>query len=195
MYCWLFRLMISHAMDGDKQLSKRTTRHLRHCASCRQFYKTCLSLGEGLRHQTATSSREAPGHLSERIFAAIHTQQPKTYKVGMKLGPAVAAACVGLVAVTGVLLLFREPKKRQPNEYDKAVQVARNVAVSVQNLTGNRLTTAQFPQGWPGLVEEPLASEIRNLTNDTQSAVRFLVDCMSVGIIDTKTKLGENHLL
>lgn len=187
--------MISHAMDGDKQLSKSLTKHLRHCASCRQFYKTCLSLGDRLRREAATSSRELPVHLSERIFAGIHSRQVKTYNVAMLLGPAVAAACVGLIAVTTVLLLFRGPEKLKPDEYVRAVQLAHEITVSVGNLAGDRLARREFPPGWPGLVEQPLASEIKNLTDDTESAVRFLVDCVSVGITEPEAEPKMNHLL
>ena len=34
----------------------------------------------------------------------------------------------------------------------------------------------------PGVIEKPLANEFKSLTNDTQSAVRFLVACVTVDI-------------
>lgn len=195
MYCRVFRLMISHAMDGDKQLSKRTAKHLRHCASCRQFYKTCLSLGEHMKREAPISNREVTVHLSEQTLAAIQGHKPKTQQTAMNLGPAVAAACAGLIAVTAVLMLFQEPKNRRPDNWDAAVKAARNVAVSVGDLAGDKLAGTKFPQGWPGLVEEPLAGEIKNLTDDTHSAVRFLVDCVSPGVTGPEAEPKINGLL
>ena len=195
MYCRVFRLMISHAMDVDKQLSRRTAKHLRHCTRCRQFYKTCLSLGEHMKREAPISNRDVTVHLSEQTLAAIRGHKPKAQQTAMNLGPAVAAACAGLIAVTAVLVLFKEPRNRQPEKWNEAVKVARNVAISVGDLAGDKLAGAKFPQGLPGLVEEPLASEIKNLTDDTHSAVRFLVDCISPGVIKSGAEPKINGLL
>jgi hypothetical protein len=33
---------------------------------------------------------------------------------------------------------------------------------------------------WVGLVEEPLSGEMKSLTNDTESVIRFLVACIDI---------------
>jgi hypothetical protein len=99
----------------------------------------------------------------------------------------VAAACVALIALTGVVLLLRQPEKQQPNQYEQAVKVVRDIVESADNLTGGSLVKEQFPAGLTGLIEEPLAGEINNLANDTESALRFLVACVTVDIPNTET--------
>jgi hypothetical protein len=148
-----------------------------------------------MKREVPTSNREVIVNLSEQTLAVIQGRKPNTQQAAMNLGPAVAAACVGLIAVTAVLLLFQEPKNRQPDNWDVAVKAARNFAVSVEDLAGNKLAGTKFPQGWPGLVEEPLTSEIKNLTKDTHSAVRFLVDCVSFSVTGPKAKPKINGLL
>ena len=179
--------MISHAVDGDSRLSEATQKHIRHCASCREFYEICLSLGEGLTREATISSEEVSERLSARILTAMHLRRTETYKVRMRLRPMVAAACVALIVLTGVLLLLRQPEKQQPNQYEQAVKVIRDIVVSADNLAGGSLVKEQFPAGWPGLIEEPLANELNNLADDTESALRFLVACVAVDISDTET--------
>ncbi|MHC4748987.1 MAG: hypothetical protein ACYTFW_03850, partial [Planctomycetota bacterium] len=104
MFCRLFRLMISHVVDGDDQLSGLTKKHIHHCTGCREFYETCLSLAKGLKRE-AIPCGEASEGLSTRILTAIPRRQVETYKVKVKLWPIMAAACVGLIVLTGVLFL------------------------------------------------------------------------------------------
>jgi len=97
MFCRFFRLVISHALDGDKQLSGLTKRHVRTCAGCDQFYKTCQWLADDLRREAAIVSHEGGCEvLSGRILAAVTCRRRETYKVGIKLWPIITAACVGL---------------------------------------------------------------------------------------------------
>ncbi len=187
MFCSIFRLMISHAVDGDSRLSGATQKHIRHCASCREFYEICLSLGEGLTREATISNEEVSERLSARVLTAMHLRRTETYKVRMRLRPMVAAACVALIVLTGVLLLLRQPEKQQPNQYEKAVKVIRDIVVSADNLAGGNLVKEQLPAGWPGLIEEPLANELNNLADDTESALRFLAACVAVDITDTET--------
>lgn len=188
MFCWLFKLMISHAADGDNPLSGTTEKHISHCANCRGFYETCLSLGEGLTREATISNEEVSKRLSNRILTAIHHRRTETYKVGMKLWPMAAAACVALIVLTGVLLMVIQPEKQQPNQYEQAVKVISDIVVSADNLSGGRLVKENFPARWPRLIEEPLAGELNNLADDTESALRFLVACVAVDISGTEGK-------
>jgi len=100
----------------------------------------------------------------------------------MKLWIAAAAACVALIIVTGASLIVmnRDDRKNvppDPQQMTIAIQELRSVYWKVGR---------DLPTTWPRVIEEPLASEFKSLTNDTQSAVRFLVACVAVDIADTK---------
>ena len=181
MVCWLFRLMISHTADNDNQPSGIIQEHMCHCGDCSQFYKTCQSLGEQLTLE-ASASTQMSGRLSEHILRAIPGRQTKSHKVGMELGITAAAACLALIVLIGAMLLVLKPNGRN-NAQPSQVQMA----VAIEQLRSvYRQVGQDLPVTWPQVIEEPLANEFENLTNDTESAVRFLVACVAVDIADAR---------
>jgi len=172
MFCWYFRLMISHAMDRDGHLSIRTQRHVSHCVSCRGFYEGCQLLGEGLRREAAASKCKVSRRLSESILTAIGNQrtEPRT----IKLRPVLAAACVALVISTGILFLMGRRDKPEVSQPPQAEPVA-----AFRALVGE-----DFWMEWSEPVSQPLADELQNLVGHTEAAARFLVACLDVDIVD-----------
>lgn len=184
MVCWLFRLMISHTADNDNQPSAIIQEHMCNCGDCSQFYKTCQSLGERLTREALISNSRTSSRLNDHILRAIPSRRTETHKVGMKLWTVAAAACLALIVLIGASLLVIKPNGRnnvQPNpaQMSVAIQELRSVY---------RQVGQDLPITWPQVIEEPLANEFENLTNDTESAVRFLVACVAVDIADTKGK-------
>lgn len=180
MFCWFYKFMISHVQDEGSSPSGITEKHIRRCADCRQFYKTCQSLGEQLTLE-ASSSTQMSGRLSEHILRAVAGRHTKSYKVGMKFWISAVAACLALIVLIGALLLLTrrddgrgdiQPGRPQMNV---AIQELRNIYDQVGR---------DLPATWPQLIERPLANELENLTNDTQSAVRFLAACVTVDIVE-----------
>jgi hypothetical protein len=90
----------------------------------------------------------------------------------------VAAACVALIVLMGVLFLAARRDDQDAGPPGRVEPVAAFRALVGEN----------FPAGWPGLIKEPLANELNNLTNDTESALRFLVACVAVDISSTEGK-------
>jgi len=179
MFCWFFRLMISHTVDADTQPSPITEKHIRHCTSCREFHQTCQSLAEGLRQEAAISNDNV--WFSGRILTVVTCRRSHTYKVGMKLWTAAAVACVALIVLIGALLLVTQRKGR-----DNAQSSQTQMVDAIQELrTLYRQVGKDLPIIRPGTIEKPLANEFKSLTNDTQSAVRFLVACVAVDIPGT----------
>ena len=184
MFCWLFRLMISHAADGDSRLSETTERHIRHCASCREFYEICLSLGKGLAREAAISNEEVSERLSAHILKGMSRRRIDTYSVALKMRLMVAAACVALIVLIGALFLAlsRDDKGNgRPNQIE--------VAAVIQELrAAYELVGQDLPGALPRVIERPLAGELNNLADDTESALRFLVACVAVDITDTENE-------
>lgn len=167
MFCWLYRFMISTAADADNRLSARTKRHLGNCAYCQGFHEMCLSLGEGLRSEAAhrDADDELPAQFGRRVLEAVPERGAPTYKLPIRWArPALAAACIAVAALIGVFFLRNEPP---------VVERARTDGL--YNLMGNG-----HPAAWARLVDKPLAGEIENLADGTESAVRFLVACVAV---------------
>jgi len=178
MFCPIFRLMISHAVDSDSQLAGTTEKHIRHCASCREFYKTCLSLAEGLTREAAISNQEVSERLSVSVLKRMPRRRTETYSVGLRRRRTVAAACVALIVLMGILFLAVRRDDQDAGPPGQVEPIA-----ELRALVGE-----DFAAGWPGLIKEPLANELNNLTNDTESALRFLVACVAVDISGAEGK-------
>jgi hypothetical protein len=100
----------------------------------------------------------------------------------MKLWIAATAACAALIVLTGASLLVMRPNDRINVQPDQA-----QMTVAIQELRSvYRQVGQDLPITWPKVIEEPLANEFENLTNDTESAVRFLVACVAVDIADAR---------
>lgn len=173
MFCWLYRFMISGALDAGGELSAATQRHIENCGGCRGFHQMCLSLGEGLRREAARrdGDDELSADFGRRVLAAVSaTRHGRAERFALPIRwwrPALAAACIAVAALIGVLFLTSSP-----NEPPVAVPARID---GLYKLMGDG-----HPTAWAGFVERPLADEIENLTQNTESAARFLVACVRV---------------
>jgi predicted anti-sigma-YlaC factor YlaD len=184
MFCWFFRLLISHALDEDKQPSGITRKHMSGCADCHHFFDMSLSLAENLKQEEAISNDRISRRLNKRILRAIPARRAETHKVGMKFWVSAAAACMVLIFLIGALLLVLQKEGRDNIETEKT-----QMAVAIQELrTVYNNVGRDLPTNWPKVIEKPLTGELKSLTNDTESAVRFLVACVSVNISDVESK-------
>ena len=162
MPCWLYRFMISHAADSDREPGERTRRHITGCAACRSFYEGWEAIRRGLQTQ-AGAPKQTPQQVAERISRAL-AEPPRRrdpISTGVKLA---AAACLAIAAMIGVRAIMPTERPAPPTD--------RNVPTV--DLTGTDLKT------WTRLVERPLASEWENLASDTESGVRFVASCLNV---------------
>lgn len=175
--------MISHASDVGKQLSGLTKKHVRVCAGCRQFYEACQSLANDLKREAPIVSHEgACEALSGRILATVTCRPRGTHKVRVKLWPIVTAASVGLIVLMSVLFLA--------TRNDNGTVLSSDPCSPPLDAPPSppRWASRGLPQAWPQLIEKPLTSEMKNLVDDTGSAVRFLVACLSINLPDTKAE-------
>ena len=177
MFCWLYRLRISNALDSAGGPSTGTRRHIRRCTTCREFHRSCLSLGEGLRREVPIQNDQLSMRLGKRVMAAVSDQSAETYKLPANWRPVVAAASIAVAVLVGALFLA-PPQTEPPAPGPGRV-------TEIPSLTRYEIPTA----AWAGLVERPLAGEVKNLADDTESAVRFLVACVAVDPTRAANKL------
>lgn len=178
MFCWFYKFMISHTLDKDKRPSPITERHILHCEDCRQFYKTCQSLGERLTREALISNSRTSTRLNEHILRAISSRRTEKHRVSVKFWIRATAACLTLFVLIGAMLLVLKRNGQnnvQPRQHQ--MDIAIQELMKVYDQVGRDL-----PANWPQLIERPLAGEYQRLANDTQSAVRFLVACVDVDI-------------
>jgi hypothetical protein len=182
MVCWLFRLMISQTADKDNQPLGIIQEHMCNCGNCREFYKTCQSLGERLTREALISNSRTSRRLNEHILEAIPSRRTESHKVGMKLWIPAAAACLALIVLIGASLMVMKRNRNNTQHNPAQMSVAIQELRVLYNHVGGDLPIIN-----PGVIERPLANEFKSLRNDTQSAVRFLVACVTVDITDVES--------
>ena len=114
MFCWYFKYLMSRAADSNRQLSQRTRNHIEHCERCRKFYTLCRSMDAGLRQQAESTDSKLSGRLRQRIINSVSEKKVKTYKVGIRLRPVLAAAAVIAVVLAGIFVLSLNREKTVP---------------------------------------------------------------------------------
>ena len=178
--------MISHVQDKDGSPSGITEKHIRHCPDCRRFFNTCRSLNKRLTQEAAVLNKRLPKRMSQHILSAINDQGTRTHKVRINFWMSAAAACLALIILIGVLLLLT----RQDDGRERMTPSRPQMNVAIQELRKVYDQVGRdLPATWPQLIERPLAGEYEKLTNDTQSAVRFLAACINVDVarVDRET--------
>jgi len=163
MLCWFHRFMISHAADSDRELVRFTQRHIARCARCRRFHDEWKRLGRDLRVQAARLT-PASGQVAAQISRALAEPPRPCVTLSARLKWA-AAACLVVATLISFAVVMRTNRSPEPP--------------SVPTPTIG-LTEAQLKTVWRRLAKHPLATELDNLTCETESGVRFLVACLDV---------------
>jgi len=162
MRCWFFRFVISSAADSGTSIGRWTSRHVAHCASCRQFLRSCRMIDVRLRSEAAGWQQDAQ-HLSGQILPNLVKMQPLNHRHRIRATLA-AAACV---AVTAAALFYLSRPTRGP----QAPPTTTGVIIPAGT---------QWAAKWVEFIPNPLAVEAQRLTNDTESGIRFVVACLNV---------------
>jgi hypothetical protein len=175
MFCFIYKWMISWALDSGKGLPGPANRHIDRCGSCREFARLSGFLAARL-------TQDAPGFLQKnhdtydwlniKITSALDTKTPTQLTQRKRFNfmpkPALAAALV-LVAVI-IAVIFQvipftapTPVERSINDLSESVTVKNPLKVIQQ-------------------VESPIETEMRSLGQSINSAAKFLVSRLDVKI-------------
>jgi predicted anti-sigma-YlaC factor YlaD len=177
MWCVLHKWKISNALDGYGQLEQRQKRHLVCCHSCREFFNSSLFLAEGLRSQAEDAIPEIPARLHDRIAESISGDRRPILRSKPFVRRQIVAAGMAAVVMLGVVLgtVIYGGMSRRANTV--------NTVTTLRSIFGSEgLTAISLPESLGGALERPLSGEIRNLANQTESAVEFLVACVKVDV-------------
>jgi hypothetical protein len=174
MWCFIHRFMISHAADDDRSPWSTTLRHIDRCDRCRRFYEQCLLISAELKYDKDIRQAEHRGEYAQRIIAAI-PERPLMRERHVRFRPLAAAACICLLLVGAAVFFAVRP--------DRAMQRPSQTPVVQQIPAGDILDVLNRP------LADPLSGELNQITNEAESAVKFLVACVNVDITsDTPAK-------
>ncbi len=178
MFCFICRILISHALDGNKPVSQRTLRHISHCPACRRFHKSNLILQQQLRRDVPVSRAAFASYLNDRVMSEIDRREPhttETVRLGWAIGKAAqVAACAAVLLIAILAYHIYEGK---PQEYTQTAQLP-SAMVSNESVIA-RLVQVN-PDLWRQMVDTPLIDECSRLAADVSAARSFLMTCLPV---------------
>jgi hypothetical protein len=173
MFCWFFKLTISHSYDVNKPVIGITKKHIDKCAECRQFYKICGSLKKTLPEEAKIMGQKYPFISMEKIMQSISESPVTSLTVRNKFRPVVIAAIIAFVFSLGIVF-FPAERYEKNDDFDKAVnEVAGMISFDREGILSE-------------LIEEPLDTELQNIIADAESAAYFLLSCVGADEDDLK---------
>ncbi len=168
MFCWLYRVWISHVLDGERVLPGSLKEHIRTCDSCRRFYQTSLMMADRLK-------QEAPGGMFNRLFVDL-TGQALPLSQGRQrrsLRPWRAAAAVFVVVLAGGVIYWGVsttlPQPAPKNELQSFTETLYEHGFAADTFTGRTDGSLQT------LAAGPFQQEMSRITEDANRALDFLV--------------------
>ncbi len=179
MFCWLFRITISLACDGDKSLWQVTQRHLTKCLHCREFHNFCLSLDEKLPKDMEGLIQHVPDSPHERILNNIKNTTKTTYRKEIAAWPIAIAAVLAMIIIIGGIYYYQMHQESKITMKQEVVS-STDIINDIDELSAAGL---QWAMAYKKL-EDPIKLELQNIVNDTKSASRFLFACVDVDITD-----------
>lgn len=175
MFCFIYKWIISWALDSGKGLPNAANRHIDRCSSCREFARLSGLLAVRLTGDASgflQKSQNVDEWLNKKISAALDTKTPRQLirrqRFNFMPKPALVAALVlaaVVIAVIFLLIPFTAPAPGGPpiNELSQPLTVKNPLQVIEK-------------------VESPIESEMRSLGQSINSAAKFLVSCLDVKI-------------
>ena len=174
MFCWFFKLTISHSYDVDKPVVGITKNHIDKCAECRKFHKVCGSLKKTLPKEAKIMGQKYPSVSTEKIMQGISESPANSLIVRNKFRPIAIAAMFAFLFSLGIVFYQSERHTEKSDNFDKAV----NEVTSIISFDREGILSE--------LIEEPLDTELQNIIADAESAAYFLFSCVGVNEEDLK---------
>jgi len=173
MFCWFYKLNISHSYDVNKPIIGITKKHIDKCPECRHFYKVCGSLKKTLPEEAKIMGQKYLSVSMEKIMQGISGSPENSLTVRNKFRPIAIAAMIVFVFSLGIVF-FQSERHNEKNNFDKVVnEVAGMISFDREGILSE-------------LIEEPLDTELQNIIADAESAAYFLFSCVGVNEEDLK---------
>lgn len=183
MRCFFYRILISHALDGDRPLPDRVMRHLHRCPACRQFHEASTLLPEEFRAAAEERSLQ-PSLLTDKLTTVSRGKDRAAIKYPSSrpavLRFAVLVLLFALILAGGIYYFGKDRREPLPKEEAGA----RLEAPVVRN--GRHLLKGPMGEEealWLSQMTRPLKQELHRIKKDAKTVSCFVVSCFPFNLL------------
>lgn len=168
MFCHIYKWLLSKAWDKNQTITGVLDRHLRRCASCREYARFLESLHHRFTQDTTDLLKTSPSALNERIISALDMDiKPKAAKtVKPFMLPALAASLAALIIVAGLIFKIAPFQRGEP------------VGLAFPRFDIPTTSVENFLQE----IESPYEEEFLDLKETMKSTAEFLISRLDVNL-------------
>ena len=173
MFCWFYRLSISHSYDVEKPVTGITKKHLKKCENCRHFYNVTNYLENNLPIEAKLIRNKFSLETDEQIIQNIGEVEQNPVHVKMNFKPIAAAAGIIFISLVSLLFLPSKQESQDRDQFNKTIADFSDIM--------------NFDRGvaFTGIIEEPIQAELNNIVGDVKSVAKFLLTCVDININST----------
>jgi len=190
MFCWFFKLLISHNLDNKIENSSFVEKHIAACKSCCQFYNYAKNLEDKLiKDAKSLQTKAAPTTVDITKFKQVAEAVHHTTKI--KAALLAAAACITIAVIFSAVLNIQKANETKKLKQAKSQETLK-YALSTHNLITDNIQTQDSASKLVQVMAKPYKNEIDTIKNETKTALIFLVSCLEVHIDNNQKNIIIN---
>ena len=190
MFCWFFKLLISHNLDNKIENSHFVEKHIADCKSCCQFYNYAKNLEDKLIKDAKSLQAEIfQGTVDTTKFKQVVEAVRHTTKIKSAL--LAAAACITIAVIFSAVLNIQKTNETKKLKQIKSQETLK-FALSTHNLITDNIQTQDSALKLVQVMAKPYKNEIDTIKNETKTALIFLVSCIDVHIDNNQKNIIIN---
>jgi predicted anti-sigma-YlaC factor YlaD len=168
MFCSIYKWLISQAKDSRKPLPASVSRHIQHCASCREFVNLHNSLRESTVKDLPCLPEEKERVLATKIISALERNaEPRKARVRRPvLIPVVVSSLVLVVVAVGIYILTL-PQLNSTHLLNSLSEIDHTISTFEERLEN---------------INSPLDAEYADLKQTVRSTTEFFASYLDVKI-------------
>lgn len=181
MMCPITKWFISRSLDSDKEMPALFRRHLRKCASCREFQRSLRVIQDRAAQDARAVLHETPEGLTDRVKAKVFQPhavplEKHSFPLRRRFRIFIPAASTALAAALLAVVLIWQPFQSKAPEPAAAPDTAELSLFNKLARPGESMKNVSLS------IESPYERELETLTQAVRSASRHVLDKLDLRI-------------
>ncbi len=179
MFCWFYRLNISHSFDVEKPVMTMTKKHLENCESCRHFYNVTNFMESALPAEARLLTKDFSSEANVQIMQNITEDKTTLVPFKLKLRPIAIAAGIVYIFLISTFFLPSNPTVEEKDQFNETITGLTNIVNYDKGIA------------FAGIVQGSIQTELENIIGDVKSVAKFLFTCININI-DSTGEIGDS---